>query len=90
MVLPSKTDNSREKFTVHLYDHKMTGIIPADCQREKHGGEKGTEEVMDVGRLQRPTDGQADSHVVQPTTNRLAFLCIYAQRPSIPMCLCLL
>lgn len=43
-----------------LYDHKITQIIPADCKREKPRGEKGTVEVMDMGRLQRPTDRQAD------------------------------
>lgn len=54
--MPSKTNNSREKISVCLYEHKITGIIPADCQGGEQRGDKGTEEVMDVGRLQRPTD----------------------------------
>lgn len=33
--------------------------------KESQRGEKGTEEVMDAGRRQRPTDRQADSHAVK-------------------------
>ena len=40
MVLPSRTDHSREKIAVCLYYHKIAGIIPADCQREKQRGER--------------------------------------------------